>query len=111
MDFDGASPAPNPGVRGELGRCRGRTSLEFEVWVFEETIEQDDEFAHDGSESDHLDFAGGTKALVKVFEDLIVADGAQSGHVESAAHGGPAPANEAHATSGAPVAVVWSEAS
>ena len=46
-------------------------------------IHEDDEFAHNGSESNLGGFSGGAEALVKLFEAAIGACADQSGHVES----------------------------
>ena len=39
--------------------------------IFQEVVEEDDEFAHDGGERDFLGFAGGDQPLIKRFQDRI----------------------------------------
>jgi hypothetical protein len=58
------------------------------MWIFEEVVHQDDEFAHAGDQGDFWLFTGGAEPQVKGFEDGVVADGAEDGHVESGADGG-----------------------
>ncbi len=61
--------------------------LEYKVGIFEDLVHEDDEFAHDGSESDFGGFAGGAQTEIKYFEVGVAAGGDQGGHVKSPAHG------------------------
>ena len=55
-------------------------------------IQDDQEFAHAGHESDLLELAGLTQALVEGTDDGVEADGGKRGHVQDGAHlGTPAP--------------------
>ena len=60
------------------------------IRIFQEPIEQDDEFSHDGGEGEFGGFSVGSESLVKVSEDGIVVAGSEGGHVKDATHGGPA---------------------
>ena len=55
-----------------------------EVIIFEESIHEDDEFAHNGGKGDEGFFTAGAQAEVKFFKDGFVTDSAQGSHVESA---------------------------
>ena len=57
--------------------------------VFEEAVEEVDEFANDGDEGDFVGFAACGEALVEGFEDGVVADGGGGAHVEDLANVGP----------------------
>lgn len=91
------------------GRLFGRV-LEFEFWVFEHVIEEDDEFADDGGEGDELAFPRGQEAIVEGFEDGIAAAGGESGHVESTPDGDAAPGDAPQALVGAAIAIVGGDA-
>jgi hypothetical protein len=58
------------------------------LWIFDEVVHQDDEFADAGDQGDFRLFTGGAEPQVKGFEEGVVADGAEDGHVESGADGG-----------------------
>ena len=83
-------------VRSRAGLVFGATVLagKVEVWVFQEAVHEDDEFAHDGSEGDFRWFSGGAEPGIKGFEDVVMADGAQGGHVKRLPDG-TAPATDA----------------
>ena len=53
--------------------------------MFEEVIEEDEEFAHDGGEGEFGRFVGGAQVEVESAQDVVGAGGAQSGHVEGVA--------------------------
>jgi hypothetical protein len=59
----------------------------LEIFIFEEAVHQDDEFAHASGQGDQRLFARSSESLIKGFEDAIMFDGAHRGHVEGAAHG------------------------
>jgi hypothetical protein len=46
------------------------------VWIFEEVVHEDDEFAHDGGQGDEGFFAIGAQAAINFLEDVTVAHGA-----------------------------------
>jgi hypothetical protein len=69
----------------------------LKTWVFDESIHQDDKFAHAGNERDFWLFSCGAQSQVKGFEDGVMLDGAQSRHVEGAPHGNPAAGDVANA--------------
>ena len=56
--------------------------LECKVWIFEEVVHEDDEFAHDGSESDFGRLACGAQPLIKLFELPVGMRRNQGRHVE-----------------------------
>ena len=58
----------------------------LEVFIFKEAIHEDDEFAHTGGDCDQWFFTCGPQALIEVFEDAVVPDGTQGGHIEGATH-------------------------
>jgi hypothetical protein len=68
------------------GRVSNRLSGERKFRIFEELVEKDDEFAHDGGQRDLLGFTGRDKALAKHPEDGIKTSGDRGGH---GARGGP----------------------
>jgi hypothetical protein len=59
------------------------------IRIFQEAVEQDDEFAHDGSERELGGFSIGSESLVKVSEDVVVMAGGERSHVEDAADNAP----------------------
>ena len=59
----------------------------LEVFIFEELVHKDDEFAHAGGHGDEGFLSGGAPAGIKFLQDAVVAHGAQRGHVECAADG------------------------
>jgi hypothetical protein len=74
-----ASPA---GVLGEHGgvhwRFDGLGGLPFEVWVFEDGIEEEQEFAHDGGDGEFGWFTGLAQALVDGFENVVLRSAARA---------------------------------
>src|ERR1700761_3260506 len=76
-------------IKGCWMECARATVLvcKLEVGIFEETIHEHDEFAHAGDEGDFWFFASGSEAGIKSFEDGIVTDGAQGGHIKGTADG------------------------
>jgi len=56
-------------------------------FIFEEVAHKDDKLAHTGGHGDERLFSGRAQAQVKLFEDTVMTDRAQSGHVKRAAHG------------------------
>lgn len=82
----------------------------MKVFIFEETIHEDDEFAHAGGDCNQRAFAFGTKPLVEVFEDSIVSDGTECGHVEGCANVLSPTSNMAGALVVSAVAIVGSQA-
>ena len=67
-------------------------------------VQDGEELAHGGGESDLAGPAGGDAALVKRSDDRIVSDGREGGHVEHAADVGPAAHDHPPATEGSTVA-------
>src|SRR6478735_1957135 len=55
------------------------------VWIFEHTVEHDDESAHDGEQADVGRFAGGAEPRIERREDGILLGGADGGHVQDVA--------------------------
>jgi hypothetical protein len=68
-------------------------------------IESEEEFSHDGGESDFARFTFGAEALVKACEDGIVARGAERSHVETAAQRAASAKDGAFAVPAAAVAI------
>lgn len=101
----GPSPAPNPGVLGELW---GR---ELELGVVQHAVEQNDELAHGGRQRDEGFFAGGAQAGVELAQNAVVAHGAECGHVERTAHRSASAADVAGAFARATIAIVGRQAS
>jgi len=65
---------PRGGREPTSGRAEGVSnglSGEVKMRIFQEVVEEDDEFAHDGGERDFLGFAGGDQPLIKRFQDRI----------------------------------------
>ena len=56
--------------------------------ILEESIEGGEELSGGGDEGDFERFAGGAETLVKGFEDGIVTNGIEGGHVEGRGGGG-----------------------
>ena len=50
--------------------------------IFEEVVHEDNEFAHARGEGDHWFFACGPQAGIKPFQNAVMPDVAQGGHVE-----------------------------
>ena len=57
--------------------------------IFEEAVEEDDEFAYDGGEGDLDGFAAVAQAKIKRLQDRVVPSGDERGQIEHAAHGDP----------------------
>lgn len=55
--------------------------------VFQEGVEEDDEFTHECREGDFAGLAAVAEALVESFESWVIATGHQCGHVEGLACG------------------------
>lgn len=77
---------------------------------FEERVEVDKEFAHEGGESEFGGFAFGDEAVIDGFEEGIFSTGNQGSHVEGAPDFGSAAADGAGTAEGAAVAVARGEA-
>lgn len=77
--------------------------------VFEGGVEGEEEFSHDGGESEFGRFAGGAEATVKRGEDGIVPGGDQGGHVEAGADGAATTKDGAFAVGATAVAVEGSQ--
>lgn len=58
--------------------------------IFEQTVEQDDEFAHDGGEGEFGRFTSLAEVLVEGLEDAVVDGCGESRHVKDPADGGAA---------------------
>jgi hypothetical protein len=86
-----------------LRECRKR--------VFEQRVKVDEEFAHDGGESDFGRFAVRTKAVVEKLENGIVARGYEGRHVEGNASRGASAVDMAFAFAFAAVIGKGSQAS
>ena len=54
---------------------------------FQRAVESEEEFSHDGGQSEFVWFAFGAQALIKTRQDRVVASGAERSHVEPAAQG------------------------
>lgn len=79
--------------RGIAISGRGEGFLkELKIGMLEEMVEEDEEFSHNGCESEFGGFVGGAEGLVEGAQDVVAAGGAQGGHVEGIA--------QAHAASG-----------
>ena len=74
-------------TRLNLRRGRRATVLmrKGKMWIFDEMVHQDDQFAHACYEGDFRRFTGGAEPQVEGLENGIVPDGAQRGHVERGA--------------------------
>ena len=77
--------------------------------LFEEAVEMDEEFAHDGGESDFVSFTAGDETLIKSFEDGVEAGGGQGSHVEGASNTTASALDAAQATSRAAIAIEGSK--
>ena len=75
----GASPSLSNCVL-KLFLCRGGRQ------AFKESVEVNEEFAHDGGKSDFVRFARSTKPLVDGLEDRVAARGGECRHVQGDAH-------------------------
>jgi hypothetical protein len=73
--------------------------------MFDHRIEDGQELAHGGDESDLLALAGPQESEVEPANDGVETRGDQRGHVQSAAHGGPSAPDVSGAREGAAVAV------
>src|SRR5882757_3413180 len=76
---------------------------------FEEGIEMDEEFAHDGGESDFGGLLVGDETLVEGFEDGVEVGSGEGGHVEGSADFMTAAADGAFAEMGAAVLIIGSD--
>ena len=74
-------------------------------------IESEEEFSHDGSESDFVRFAVAAQALIEVAQDQVVTSGYQCGHVQAAAQGTTSTKDDSFAAQSAAVAVKGSQPS
>ena len=83
----------------------------LEFVIFEQVVHEDDELSHAGRQSHQRFFAGGAQAGIKLFEDAIMADGAQGGHVQCTPDGAAAAADMALALEVATVPVIGRDAS
>lgn len=62
-----------------------KASGELEIWIFEEVVEEDEEFAHDGGEGQFCWLTGSTQFCVEGAENGIGTNGGESSHVENIA--------------------------
>ena len=97
-----SSPPPSPPATVLTGKLK--------VFIFKEMIHQHDQFAHAGGHGNEGFFAGGEQAGIKRFEDAVMADGAQGGHVEGAAHRAAATTDMAAAFEFTTVTVIGGDA-
>src|SRR6266496_3465408 len=74
-----------------LSSSRGRNG-------FEDLVENDEKFSHDGSQGEFVRFAFGAQTLVKRREDMITTSRGQRCHVEAAAQSATAAKDGALAT-------------
>jgi len=56
---------------------------------FEEVVEGEEEFSHDGGQSEFVRFSLGAQTLIKVGKDLVMTSGGQPRHVEATAESAP----------------------
>jgi hypothetical protein len=96
------SPQPSPQATVLIGKLK--------VFIFKQMIHEDDEFAHAGGHGDERFFTGGEESGIKGFEDAVMADGAQGGHVEGATHGASPATDMAPAFKFPAVAIVGGDA-
>src|SRR5207247_8500630 len=81
----------NHAVVTVLRSSRGRNG-------FEDLVENDEKFSHDGSQGEFVRFAFGAQTLVKRREDMITTSRGQRCHVEAAAQSATAAKDGALAT-------------
>ena len=77
--------------------------------LFEEAVEMDEEFAHDGGKGDFVRLASGDEALIKSFEDGVEARGRECGHVEGATNTTAPALDASQAASSAAIAIKGSQ--
>jgi hypothetical protein len=77
----------------------------------EDGIEGGEEFPGSGDEGDFEGFSGGAESFVEGFEDGVVADGVEGGHVESAADYGPSAGDSALPFAGSAIVIERGHAS
>ena len=68
-------------------------------------IESEEEFSHDGSESDFVRFAVAAQRLIEVAQNQVVTSGHQCGHVQAATQGTTSTKDGSFAAQSAAVAV------
>src|ERR1041384_3938326 len=78
----------------------------LEVWIFEQTIHEDNQFAHAGHQRHFGFLARRAQPQVAGFENTIMLHRAQRGHVDRASHRGPSAGTVPHTLRSAAVAVV-----
>ena len=81
----------------------------LEIIIFEETVHEDDELAHTGGHGDERFLSCRPQTEVKLFEDAVVPDRAQGGHVKGVSGGTASAADVAQAVLTTTVAVVRSD--
>jgi len=74
-------------------------------------IESEEEFSHDGSESDFVRFAVAAQRLIEVAQNQVVTSGHQCGHVQAATQGTTSTKDGSFAAQSAAVAVKGSQPS
>jgi hypothetical protein len=77
--------------------------------LFEEAVEMDEEFAHDGGKGDFVRLASGDEALIKSFEDGVEARGRECGHVEGATNTTASALDAPHTAGCAAIAIEGSQ--
>jgi len=80
------------------------------VFIFQEAVHENDEFAHAGSESDQGFFTGGAEPEVKSFENAVMTDGAHGGHVKGSAHSDSSATDMTCAAMISAIPVIWCQA-
>ncbi len=74
-------------------------------------IESEEEFSHDGSESDFVRFAVAAQTLIEVAQDQVVTSRHQCGHVQAATQGTTSTKDSSLAAQSAAIALKGSQPS
>lgn len=82
----------------------------LKMGIFQQAVHEDDELAHDRRHGHERWFACRAQAQIKLFEDPVMSDGAQGGHVKGVPGGAASAADVAQAALITTVAVVRRDA-